>query len=99
VLALIGLQLLLFVLFLPETQYNPDHPAGARVGVRWWPWARPREYLALAARPVLLSHLVALTAPAVYYGLVFGFAVGVTIVMPRLLEAFYGFGNTAVGLS
>jgi hypothetical protein len=98
---LVGLQLVLFLLFLPETQYIPDpsQPSKGRAGIRYWPWQRPREYLRLATRPILISHLIPLTAPAFYYGLVFGLSVGITVIVPRLLAEFYHFSTTSQGLS
>jgi nitrate/nitrite transporter NarK len=96
-----GLSFALLLLFLPETQYiaNPADPCSGRVGVKYWPWQRPREYLATAIRPLVISRYVALTLPATYYGIVFGFFVGATVVQPRLLTAEYGFSTQAVGLS
>jgi predicted MFS family arabinose efflux permease len=96
-----GLCLVLLALFLPETQYiaNPADPTAGRVGVKYWPWQHPREYLATALRPFVISRYVALTVPATYYGIVFGFSVGATVVAPRLLGAEYGFSTQAVGLS
>jgi hypothetical protein len=98
---LVGLQLILFLLFLPETQYipNPSQPSRGTTGVKFWPWHRPREYWDLTTRPIVISHLIPLTAPALYCGFVFGLSVGLTVVLPRLLAKFYHFSTTAQGLS
>jgi hypothetical protein len=96
-----SLSFVLHVLLVPETQYIVDaaDPSSGRVGVRYWPWQRPREYLATMLRPLVISRYVALTLPATYYGIVFGFFVGATVIMPRLLGAQYGFSTQAIGLS
>jgi hypothetical protein len=98
----LGLQLLLFVFFLPETQYIPDphNPSAGRTGVKYWPWQRPRDYLALTLRPIVISRFVALTVPAFYYGIVFGLSVGISVLVPgRLFVSMYGFSTQAVGIA
>jgi hypothetical protein len=98
----LGLQLLLFVFFLPETQYIPDpnDPLAGRTGVKYWPWQRPRDYLALTLRPIVISRFVALTVPAFYYGIVFGLSVGISVLVPgRLFVSMYGFSTQAVGIA
>jgi MFS family permease len=98
---LIGVQLISLLLFLPETQYiiNEDHVISGRIGVRYWPWSKPSHFMLLVVRPLLLSYLVPLTATAIYYGMVFGFSVGLTVVAPRVLAEFYAFDTQAQGLS
>jgi hypothetical protein len=98
---LIGSQLGLFLLFLPETQYIPDpmDPRKGRIGVKYWPWQQPREYWLLTIRPILISHLIPLTAPALYYGFAFGLSVGLSVIQPQFLAEFYGFSRIAQGWS
>jgi hypothetical protein len=43
--------------------------------------------------------MVALTAPAFYYGFVFGISVGLTVIAPQLLRGIYHFSTEAQGLS
>jgi len=109
VLMMAGVQLVLFLAFLPETQYNVpgagalnDNGASGglgRTGVAWWPWTRPREYLAITIRPILMSHYVVLTGTAILYGMIFGWSVGITIVAPQIFGRIYHFQTTSIGIS
>ncbi len=61
-------------------------PAAGRTGVAWYPWTRPREYLGLLWSPITMLRFAVITLPSFYYGSLFAWSVGITIVMPQTFE-------------
>lgn len=55
-------------------------------GVAWYPWERPGEFFAIFMSPILMVRYLAITIPSIYYGSVFAWSVGITIVMPQKFE-------------
>ncbi|KAL1409390.1 hypothetical protein Q8F55_003373 [Vanrija albida] len=69
-----------------------------RVGVAWWPWQRPREYLSLLVSPVIMFKYLAILITSFYYGMIFAWSVGITIILPQKYAAPpYSFGLIATG--
>lgn len=73
-------------------------PAGGHVGPAWMPWHRPGEYFAMFMSPVLMLRYIAITVPSFFYGMMFGWYVGVTVVLPQVLSAPpYSFATIPLG--
>ncbi|KAK6906019.1 hypothetical protein I203_106854 [Kwoniella mangroviensis CBS 8507] len=57
------------------------------VGAAWMPWKRPAEFLAISLSPILMARYLTIVIPSIYYGSIFAWSVGITIVMPQKSEA------------
>ncbi|KAJ9126278.1 hypothetical protein QFC24_002010 [Naganishia onofrii] len=69
-------------------------------GASWLPWHRPAEFGALAWSPIAMSRFIVITLPSFYYGCIFAWSVGLTVVISRVFEAApYEFGSLIVGVS
>ncbi|CAO1637727.1 unnamed protein product [Jaminaea pallidilutea] len=69
-----------------------------KVGPAWMPWSRPKAFLSLITAPILMVRYLSVTLTSIYYGMLFAWSVGITIVMPQLYEKRpYDFGEVAVG--
>ncbi|KLT40406.1 MFS general substrate transporter [Cutaneotrichosporon oleaginosum] len=80
-----------------QTEVATPYGAG-RTGVAWYPWARPREYLGLLWSPIAMLRFAAITLPSFYYGSLFAWSVGLTVVMPQTFEnPPYSFGTVPLG--
>lgn len=84
-----------------DDEYDLDSaPKGGRRGAAWMPWHRPSEYMRLTTSPILMSRFLPITIVSFYYGTLFAWSVGITIVMPQVLfPPPYSFSNIAVGAS
>ncbi|KAI5452524.1 hypothetical protein NCC49_000687 [Naganishia albida] len=94
----------------PVAQHEPsqDSPledgkrtlnAGKR-GSSWMPWHRPAEFGALAWSPIAMARFLVITVPSFYYGTLFAWSVGITVVIPRLFEeAPYNFRSVILGVT
>ncbi|BGP44660.1 hypothetical protein JCM10450v2_000474 [Rhodotorula kratochvilovae] len=68
------------------------------VGAAWMPWRRPGEFLRVFLSPILMARYLAVLLPSIYYGSIFAWSVGMTIVMPQKFEeAPYNFKTTPLG--
>lgn len=120
-LALGGLQLVLFAAFVPETQWVEDttecfpspvtmaisdkdeisgaehyhvdsiNPAptmaGGHVGIVFYPWKRPAEFIKICLGPVSMMKYFVVLGPSCYYGFAFSWIVGITVVTAQTLGA------------
>lgn len=57
-----------------------------KVGPAWMPWSRPKAFLSLITAPILMVRYLSVTLTSIYYGMLFAWSVGITIVMPQLYE-------------
>ncbi|KAM0756080.1 MFS general substrate transporter [Meredithblackwellia eburnea MCA 4105] len=70
------------------------------VGMAWKPWERPGEFLRVFLSPFLMFQYLPILLPSIYYGTVFCWSVGITIVWPQLApKAPYNFSTIAIGCS
>lgn len=68
------------------------------VGVAWWPWQRPREYLSMIISPIIMFKYLAILLTSIYYGMIFAWSVGITIILPQKYGAPpYSFGLVVTG--
>ncbi|ORY73633.1 major facilitator superfamily domain-containing protein [Leucosporidium creatinivorum] len=67
---------------------EPAAPSLGRghVGALYMPWKDPVEYLRICMSPILMAQFLPITLVSIYYGSVFAWSVGITIVMPQLFE-------------
>jgi MFS family permease len=56
-------------------------------GMAWYPWQRPGEFLKIFVSPITMLRFISITVPSIYYGSVFAWSVGITIVFPQKFEA------------
>ncbi|WWC90310.1 uncharacterized protein L201_005243 [Kwoniella dendrophila CBS 6074] len=68
-----------------EAQYQAGLQGG-HVGAAWMPWSRPGEFLAISLSPILMARYLTIVIPSIYYGSIFAWSVGITIVMPQKFE-------------
>ncbi|WVQ61881.1 uncharacterized protein L199_000014 [Kwoniella botswanensis] len=69
-----------------DTIQSPGVRQG-HVGAAWMPWKRPGEFLAISLSPILMARYLTIVIPSIYYGSIFAWSVGITIVMPQKFEA------------
>jgi MFS family permease len=62
-----------------------EHLGAGHVGVAWYPWQRPGEYLKMFFGPILMLKYFTILVPSFYYGMSFGWLVGITVVTPQTL--------------
>ncbi|GAA6049562.1 hypothetical protein JCM3770_000849 [Rhodotorula araucariae] len=68
------------------------------VGAAWMPWRRPAEFLRVFVSPILMARYLVVLLPSIYYGSIFAWSVGMTIVMPQKFEeAPYNFKTIPLG--
>ncbi|OWZ59582.1 hypothetical protein C356_00867 [Cryptococcus neoformans c45] len=68
------------------------------VGPAWMPWQRPMEYLHVCLSPFLMLRYISIVIPSIYYGSLFAWSIGITIVMPQKFEkAPYSFATIPLG--
>jgi len=69
-------------------------------GPAWMPWQRPGEYFRIFMSPILMLHYFTISIPSIYYGSIFAWSVGITIVLPQKFEEPpYSFSSIALGSS
>ncbi|WWC61522.1 uncharacterized protein I303_104106 [Kwoniella dejecticola CBS 10117] len=69
-----------------EQAPNNNVFAPGHVGAAWMPWKRPGEYLRITLSPILIARYLTIVIPSIYYGSIFAWSVGITIVMPQKFE-------------
>ncbi|KAJ9118155.1 hypothetical protein QFC22_004059 [Naganishia vaughanmartiniae] len=69
-------------------------------GSSWMPWHRPAEFAALAWSPIAMARYFVITLPSFYYGILFAWSVGITVVIPRIFEEPpYNFKTVIIGVT
>ncbi|WRT64448.1 uncharacterized protein IL334_001380 [Kwoniella shivajii] len=68
-----------------EAPHSAHIPTG-RVGPAWMPWKRPGEFGAICLSPILMARYLTILVPSIYYGSIFAWSVGITIVFPQKFE-------------
>lgn len=71
----------------PHIHGAMGHGSTGHVGAEWMPWHRPAEYLLLCVSPVAMLRYIVIIVPSFYYGLLFAWMVGITVVTPQTLGA------------
>lgn len=75
-----------------------SHVVSGHTGVAWYPWARPAAYLQMLLSPIAMLRFFVITVPSFYYGSLFAWSVGITVVMPQTFEvAPYNFKTIPLG--
>jgi MFS family permease len=69
-----------------ERSSGPAIKSG-HIGVAWYPWQRPGEFFRIFISPITMLRYITITIPSIYYGSVFAWSVGITIVFPQKFEA------------
>ncbi|WVW83541.1 hypothetical protein I302_105562 [Kwoniella bestiolae CBS 10118] len=69
-----------------EETHHSFTTRNGHVGAAWMPWKRPKEYLAISLSPILMARYLTIVIPSIYYGSIFAWSVGITIVMPQKFE-------------
>lgn len=101
VLAFGGIQFLLFFFLVPETLWTEiddvhadtdnmqvhDVTRNGRRGPAWMPWQHPKEFGHMILMPITMLRFLPILIPSFYYGTLFAWSVGLTIVGPQLFEA------------
>lgn len=87
-----------------KAQYEPGEDGNmVRVGERraaWMPWHRPASFLKICWSPIAMARFIPITAPSFYYGMLFAWSVGITIVTPQIFERPpYNFRPVIVGVT
>jgi len=62
-----------------------EHVGAGHVGVAWYPWSRPGEFLRMFFGPIVMCKYFTIIVPSFYYGMSFGWLVGLTVVTPQTL--------------
>jgi MFS family permease len=62
------------------------HVRSGHNGVLWYPWQRPAEFLHIFLSPITMLRFISITIPSIYYGSIFAWSVGMTIVFPQKFE-------------
>ncbi|KAE8541563.1 hypothetical protein D1P53_002926 [Cryptococcus gattii VGV] len=82
---------------LEEVHEAPTVVPG-HVGPAWMPWKRPMEYLKVCLSPFLMLRYITIVIPSIYYGSLFAWSIGITIVMPQKFEGPpYNFATIPLG--
>lgn len=73
-------------------------------GAAWMPWQRPREFMFLCLKPFIMQKYIVMLVPSIYYATLFGWSVGLTIVVPQIYETpvahgGYGFSGEMIGVT
>ncbi|KLT43933.1 MFS general substrate transporter [Cutaneotrichosporon oleaginosum] len=89
----------------PATDKDIEHHEtrvanGGRVGVAFYPWKRPGEFMRICLGPVSMLRYFVILVPSFYYGFAFSWIVGITVVTPQTLGAPpYAFAIIPLGCS
>lgn len=81
-----------------DTAAGSVRPHHGHVGAAWMPWQRPGHFLQVMASPIIMAQYIPIVTVSIYYGMLFAWSVGITIVMPQLFDKPpYGFSEIALG--
>lgn len=82
-------------------EMTPNHGVrSGHCGPAWMPWQRPGEFLSLLMGPILMMRFLSILLPSIYFGSIFAWSVGITIVLPQTLERPpYSFAEIPLGSS